>query len=342
MWSAPAPDMHSVYIDITRECPLRCDFCMYRDKRSRTRLPIVDTRYAIGSFISHSDVSRVTISGEGEPLSHPDLPLLLEMAPNACVATSGAASEQTVKRVLGYPVDLRVSLDSFHIAQLGMTHYESLLRTALGSAATVSLRSLLEERETMLPIALDMIRRAGHVVSDVRHGVLEDDITLEDRNVRVVYRNMVDPADGKSTLDEYLRLLEISRGVPFTLGNRTPAGNGMSITIKPDSTIEFYGAETQVHGVERYGSGANDTMLFNLSIERMKTVLESSPIILGLYTVPFRDVIAELRNDPVSRSIIERTNNPYWIVRRIPAHTMLSALASASGSYYPQPPSPPS
>ena len=64
---------HLLYLDVTNQCNLNSDFCMYKTERKKNPLNLkLDelSKQNISNIMNNSKTERIIISGEGEPFNN--------------------------------------------------------------------------------------------------------------------------------------------------------------------------------------------------------------------------------------------------------------------------------
>jgi hypothetical protein len=324
---------HLIYIDITQVCGIGCSFCMYADRHSgRQALRLDDAaRDNLARLINGPGIKRVSISGEGEPLNNiRALQDILGLAGSAVrfeFITSGFLPKHKLVELYGdierrlassgSTCNIRLSSDSYHIEKIKHRPHACSVAHLLESKPpnlTLSFRSIDIDREFTREYLSQELRSIGldpriEAVSGLRDRLFVAGLVLD-----IDYKNLVDPTDdtpvGYLDLDAYIGEIERSVGKEFTLGslNRAPMPNGMDITVKPNGDVHFYGAESIL-----LGNIHSET----LSLELLAARLRSEPFLRALHTIPLRDIFRKLSVDEAVGRLIKKTNNPYWVFKRL-------------------------
>lgn len=324
---------HLIYIDITQVCGIGCTFCMYANRHSsRQALHLGEAaRDNLTRLINGPAVKRVSISGEGEPLNNiPVFQDILNLAQGVVqfeFITSGFLPKHKlvefygdIERRLansGSTCNIRLSSDSYHIEKIKHRPHACSVAYLLESKPrnlTLSFRSIDIDREFTRNYLTQELRSIGldsriEAVSGLRDRIVMAGLTLD-----IDYKNLVDPSDdtpaGYLDLNAYIEEIERSIGKDFTLGslNRAPMPNGMDITVKPNGDVHFYGAENIL-----LGNIHTDALSLELLAER----LHSDPLLRALHTIPLRNIFQNLSADESVSRLIHKTNNPYWIFKRL-------------------------
>jgi hypothetical protein len=324
---------HLIYIDITQVCGIGCTFCMYADRHSgRQALRLGEAaRENLTRLINAPGIKRVSISGEGEPLNNvPALQEILGLAHGKVrfeFITSGFFPKQKliefygdIERRLarsGSTCNIRLSSDSYHIEKIKHRPHACSVAYLLESAPrnlTLSFRSIDIDREFTRHYLTQELRSIGLDPRIEAVSGLRDRIALTGLALDIDYKNLVDPPDdapvGYLDLDAYIEEIERSVGKQFTLGslNRAPLPNGMDITVKPNGDVHFYGAENIL-----LGNIHSEVMSLELLAERLR----SEPFLRALHTIPLREILQKLSVDEEVGRLINKTNNPYWVMKRL-------------------------
>ena len=324
---------HLIYIDITQVCGIGCTFCMYADRHSgRQALRLGEAACDnLARLINGPGIKRVSISGEGEPLNNiPALQDILGLAQGAVrfeFITSGFLPKgkllelyDDIERrlaVSGSTCNIRLSSDSYHIEKIKHRPHACSVAYLLDSkprSLTLSFRSIDIDRAFTRDYLTQELRSIGLDPRIEEVSVLRDCIVVPGLALDIDYKNLVDPADdtpvGYLSLDAYIEEIERSVGKDFTLGslNRAPMSNGMDITVKPNGDVHFYGAENVLLG---------NVHTEVLSLELLADLLRSEPLLRALHTIPMRDIFRKLSADESVSRLIHKTNNPYWVFKRL-------------------------
>lgn len=330
---------HLLYIDITQICGIGCAFCMYADKHKAGISMELSTlaRENLARLINTSEVKRVSISGEGEPLNNAKVfHEILELSDGGkCFEfiTSGFFPhdkmeefyEATNRIVLfnGDTCNIRLSADSHHIEKVKWrSHGFSLdfLRRRRPSGLSFSFRSIDTDRDfTRVYLKSELANWGLEAVIEPR-SVLEDELVVGGECFSIDYKNLVHPAPGTTPgyLDmmSYIEAIESKVNKPFTFGslNKPPQANGLDVTVKPSGEIYLYGIENQHLGNIHF-----DRVDWKLLVDHVR----ETPLARALYTQPLTKLLARLENTDLLRSIITKTNNPYWLVKELAGHSGL-------------------
>lgn len=324
---------HLIYIDITQVCGIGCTFCMYADRHSsRQALRLSETaRDNLARLINEPGIKRVSISGEGEPLNNiPALQEILGLAKGPVrfeFITSGFLPKHKLVEFYadisarlaasGSTCNIRLSSDSYHIEKIKHRPHACSVAYLLESKPpnlTLSFRSIDIDRGFTRDYLTRELRSVGFNAYIEEISSLRDRIVVANLALDIDYKNLVDPADdtpaGYLKLDAYIEEVARSLGKEFTLGSLNPAPNpnGMDITVKPNGDVHFYGAENILLG---------NIHTERLSLEALAQRLKSDSFLLALHTIPLRDILRSLSVNDSVRTMIDKTNNPYWIFKRL-------------------------
>jgi len=324
---------HLLYIDITQICGIGCAFCMYADKHARgSSMVLTDqARSNLAALINDPEVKRISVSGEGEPLNNiATFHEILQLSrggkafefitsgflPHAQLDAFYRATSESVS-ARGDTCNIRLSADSYHVAKVKHRAHGFSIAHALEqptAGLSFSFRSVDTDRrftqEYLISEAaargFDAHISAGHLLSDLLHvGALEFGIE---------YKNHVHPTSlmpGQYlNFYHYIDAIEARYGKRFTLGslNRAPLGNGMDVTVKPDGSVHFYGAEHISLG---------NVHTDQLSWVGLQQQLVSDPLLHTLYATPIIDLLERVNDEPAARQAVARANNPYWLVKEL-------------------------
>jgi hypothetical protein len=107
---------------------------------------------------------------------------------------------------------------------------------------------------------------------------------------------------------QYIKCIEDKIGKQFTLGSLNAEENGLDVTIKPNGDVFLYGLE-----FKKLGNIHED----QISYELITDILLSNNVMRKLYEEPFRDVIFTFSDRAVIEQLIEKVNNPYWLMKEV-------------------------
>lgn len=330
---------HLLYIDITQICGIGCAFCMYADKHKAGMSMELSTlaRENLARLINTSEVKRVSVSGEGEPLNNAkvfhEIIKLSEGGKCFEFITSGFFPHDkmeefydTTSRIVlanGDTCNIRLSADSHHIEKVKWrAHGFSLdfLRRRRPSGLSFSFRSIDTDRDFTREYLKSELANWGLDAVIEPRSVLEDVLVVGDEYFSIDYKNLVHPAPGTAPgyLDmlSYIEAIESKVNKPFTFGslNKPPQANGLDVTVKPSGDIYLYGIENQHLGNIHF-----DLVDWKLLVAHVR----ETPLARALYTQPLTKLLARLENTDLLRSIIAKTNNPYWLVKELAGHSGL-------------------
>lgn len=327
---------HLLYIDITQVCGVGCAFCMYADKHKAGESMTLSTlaQENLSALINGSDVKRISVSGEGEPLNNVKVfheILRLSGGGNSFeFITSGflphdkmAEFYETTNQIVldnGDTCNIRLSTDSHHIKQVKWrAHGFSLnfLREFRPAGLSFSFRSIDTDRDFTRDYLASELARWGILAVIEPRDTLEDILTIGKDSFRIDYKNLVHPApstpDGYLDLYDYIEAAENKVNKRFTFGslNKPPLANGMDLTIKPNGDVYLYGVESQ-----RLGNIHFDTVRWKYIASHVR----ETPLVRALYSQPLTDLLARIDNVELVQSIVAKANNPYWLVKELAIH----------------------
>lgn len=330
---------HLLYIDITQICGIGCAFCMYADKHKAGISMELSTlaRENLAKLINAPEVKRISISGEGEPLNNAKVfhEILGLSEGGKCFEfiTSGfyphdkmADFYDTTNRIVsgnGDTCNIRLSADSHHIEKVKWRAHGFSLdyqRRRRPSGLSFSFRSIDTDRDFTRQYLKSELARWGVEATIEPRSVLEDVLIAGGECFSIDYKNLVHPAPGTALgyLDMlgYIEAIESKVNKRFTFGslNKEPQANGLDITVKPNGGVYLYGIENQ-----RLGNIHFD----RIDWQRLVAYVRETPLPRALYTQPLTELLARLENTDLLRSIIVKTNNPYWLVKELAGHAGL-------------------
>lgn len=330
---------HLLYIDITQICGIGCAFCMYAEKHKMSKSMELSrlARENLAILINDSNVKRISISGEGEPLNNigifHEILRLSEGGKSFEFITSGflphnkmAAFYEDTSRIVsgnGDTCNVRLSADGHHIEKVKWrAHGFSLdyLLRCRPSGLSFSFRSIDTDREFTRGYLIGELASWGIDARVESRSILEDVLVVGDEYYSIDYKNLVHPAPdappGYLDLEGYIEAIESKINKRFTFGslNPPPQDNGMDVTVKPNGDVYLYGIENQHLG---------NIHIDRIDWELLAAYVREIPLIRTLYTQPLTDLLARLENTDLLRSILVKVNNPYWLVKELSAHTDL-------------------
>jgi hypothetical protein len=327
---------HLLYIDITQMCGIGCTFCMYADKH-KTGINMKLSTLAkenLSRLINAPEVKRISISGEGEPLNnHKVFHEILGLSEGGkCFEfiTSGFYPHEQMAEFYdstndivlcnGDTCNIRLSADSHHIEKVKWRAHGFSLdyqRRRRPAGLSFSFRSIDTDRSFTRDYLKSELACWGIEAVIERQSVLEDKLVTGDESFGIDYKNLVHPAPGTAPgyldMRGYIEAIEAKVKKPFTFGslNKPPLVNGLDVTVKPNGDVYLYGIENQ--------------RLCNIHFDRVDwqrlcTHVWETPLIRVLYTYPLTELLARLENPDLLSSIIDKTNNPYWLVKELASH----------------------
>jgi len=324
---------HLLYIDITQLCGIGCAFCMYADKHARGSSMVLteQARSNLAVLINDPTVKRISVSGEGEPLNNirafHDILRLSRGGKAFEFITSGflphdqldafyRATDELVS-AHGDTCNIRLSADSYHLAKVKHRAHGFSIAYALEQqlgGLSFSFRSVDTDRRFTRAYLLAEAAARGLTAQLSRNHALGDVLQVDSHEFGIEYKNHVHPSGllPGQFLDfyRYIDAIEARYGKRFTLGsmNRAPSVNGMDVTVKPDGTVHFYGAEHVSLG---------NVHTDQLSWAGLQQQLLGDPLLRTLYGTPILDLLARIADEPAARQAIARANNPYWVVKEL-------------------------
>lgn len=323
---------HLLYIDITQICGIGCTFCMYSDKHKvNVSMDLTEkAKKNIKNLLNSSSLKRVSISGEGEPLNNiKNFKEILNLSKGDIsfeFITSGFIPHEKLAAfyddINGITIknndtcNIRLSSDSYHIAKIKHKPHGFSIKYLLEknpNNISFSFRSIDTDKKFTRSYLLSELERLDIKGRIEIVNTLEDKLFVGNKEFNIDYKNLVNPhllIGEYLNLESYIKAIEEKTGKVFTLGsiNKKPLNNGMDITIKPNGDIFFYGIENI-----RLGNIHSDDVTLDLLSEKLK----SNHFFRTLYTTPFIEIIDQLSTNPDVKKIIEKTNNPYWIIKEI-------------------------
>lgn len=325
---------HLLYIDITSMCPFKCAFCMYEDRHTNPiHLQLNDKSRDSLSQLINSPLTRIVVSGEGEPLmNYSTFIEILDLSHGGKqfeLITSGFP-EKFLNDAITYAthslkekndrLNVRISIDSYHIQEAKNGKLDQLIELLLLSTqssnnVSFSFRSLFCDKTMVRVFISELLEKRGVLVSIKQKTVLDDQVLLVDgRTISINYKNLVYPHKvGKSdtvNMFDYMRCIEQVYKKSFTFGslNTVLYDKGLDITVKPDGNVYFYGIEIQNHG----------NIFEKVSLDNLTRLVEVDPYVKTFYSRPLSDILAELISlNPAIDRLVGEVNNPYWIVKAI-------------------------
>jgi len=325
---------HLLYIDITNQCNLNCDFCMYKEERKKNLINLKLNDFSknnLSNILNHPETERLIISGEGEPFNNFQsiIEILklskgnknIQMISNGLWLISNNSGEilkklNTLKNKKNDKYQIRISCDSFHIKRISKERYKKIVSKIIneiksGSEIEICFRGILEEKNRILSLFKDyfIVNEKDIKFDSITN--LETDIIINKKiKLNFIFKNIVDLDNhkDKNSLNQYIASLEEIYNKPFTLGHLKKGKNGMDITIKPNGDLFFYGAE-----IYPIFNIYND----NITIEKLNTILTNNRILNKLYSMPFKKLISSLQKYEPFKKIILSINNPYWVIKKM-------------------------
>lgn len=324
---------HLLYIDITQVCGIGCDFCMYLDKHI-IKEHLVLTQPAkknISNLINHKEIKRVSISGEGEPLNNIKAFKQILLLSKGGIAfefiTSGYIAHNELLKLYddineiiiknGDTCNIRLSTDSYHIPKIKHKPHAISIRYFLENNLknmTFSFRSIDIDKNFTRNYLIEELNKIELKAQIKSNDILEDSLLVKEKLFQIDYKNLVKPTFLENvkymTLEDYIRAKEEKQKKPFTLGNmnKYPLVNGMDITLKPNGDVYFYGIDSNC-----LANIHTDI----LDIDFLKNIINTNVLIKTLHTVPFLKLMDKISENKEVKTLIERANNPYWVIKEI-------------------------
>ncbi len=319
---------HLLYIDITNDCTIGCDMCMYREEHKK---PVINLEFdqrsasVVAGLINHEDLDHTVLSGKGEPFRNEGtIMALLNLSrgnKDFHILTNGAWSAEQKLGILEKMAEekndqytIRLSIDPFHIAKVARRYYVDIISYFIVHPSrhlSLAIRSLVEEKTRSRKLIESIFEDIDIPFERNEVGFLDDDYYIRDLRIPVTYKSTVFPHQiglVSYPLDRYILLLEQKYGRKFTLGNLRShsEGTGLDITISMDGSVFFYGAEFAAFG---------NILLDEVTFEGLCTLITEHPWLKTLYTEPFKELLMGFRADAKASKIIDEANNPYWVIR---------------------------
>lgn len=335
---------HLLYIDITQMCGIGCDFCMYGDKHfvGESLSLSEKSKSNLAALINSSDVKRVSISGEGEPLNNltvfKEILSLSEGGVDFEFITSGFLRTEKLFELYesvnedlsqtGDRCNFRLSSDSHHIEKIANPTQGASLDYFFRkspSNITFSFRSIDTDREFTRQFLLSQLNKFSRVGEIRALTELEDELVVGGSSFRIDYKNLVHPdlTNNNSFLGfyDYIELLEVKSSKKFTFGslNKAPLKNGLDLTVKPDGEVYLYGVEHK-----KLGNIHRD----DFSWTQLKQTVQKDRELLTLYSVPLLKLLQPFENHEKVIQAIRRANNPYWLFKSLAQEGLVKEIMS--------------
>ncbi len=328
---------HLLYIDITQVCGIGCTFCMYANRhKSGISMKLTESaRKNLSTLINSPDVKRISISGEGEPLNNATVfhEILGLSEGKKCFEfiTSGFYPHQNLEEFYettnqivlhnGDSCNIRLSSDSHHIEKVKWRAHGFSLDYALRcmpSGLSFSFRSIDTDRYFTRKYLVSELAAWGIEARAEPHSILEDRLIVGDCDYSIDYKNLVhpDPSTPAGYMDmlSYVQAIESKINKRFTFGslNNHPKTNGMDVTIKPNGDVYLYGIKNHHMGNIHFDQ---------IDWFHLEKHVHENKLINALYTQPLTDLLLKIENTELLQSIIEKVNNPYWLVKELMNHS---------------------
>lgn len=323
---------HLLYIDITNQCGLDCEFCMYEEERSQNPKNMkLDQKSSdnLSGLINNAETDHIIISGEGEPINNLntiyDILSLSTGNKKFQIITNGTWLKHKGKKILSNLDNLaeknndvysiRLSFDSYHHKKVKKENYKSFFEYFLNenhNHIEFAIRSVKEDQEFVRSELTNLIKSLKIPYTITEEHLTDDVIILDNKRLSINYKNLIYPNDNENMFSiwDYMNAIESKYEKRFTLGNLKTKfeGVGLDITIKPDGDVYFYGIE-----LETQGNIHQD----NISIQNLKDKVHKSKLITNLYSKSFLDILHKVCDDREIKRKVELVNNPYWIIKEL-------------------------
>ncbi len=320
---------HLIYILVTDTCNVNCDFCMCKNKRKGDSLNVCGiVKKNLKELISKCKL--IGISGQGDPIFNQDAVFEIlkmgSMNKQFELITSGnipgkklinfiKKMERIVKNNNSF-LRLRFSLDRYHLSKITYNPFLQAIRYFLNerhSHLELMFRSITTDKDFVEKYIFKELRKANLSFKLKKIDALKTKLAINNQSFFICYQNIVNPINygikDKYDLNKYISLLEKKYGKDFTLGYMgVGKKRGLDITINPNGDVLFYGIETEVIG---------NISWERVSYERIIRFIIDYPAHINLICVPFKKILSKLQKDAEFSKLIDRTNNPYWIIRNL-------------------------
>lgn len=325
---------HRFYIDITNQCKVNCSFCMYEHERAQAPKNLVLTSKAkanMDNLINNPETSCIGISGEGEPTNN--LKIVYEIlkisrgnnqfqiiSNGIWLHKKGMEILSRLNKLASEKCDkylIRISFDSYRYPIIDTKNYLDFFKFALSNKfdrIAFSFRSIKEDQDFTRMKIKELLKHQNISYDLISESPLYDDILVGNQKINIEYKNMVYPCKINCknifSIWDYINAIESQYKKPFTFGNLIVNSEcvGLSMTIKPDGKIFFYGIEFEPQG---------NILKDEITINHLKEKFFDSDLITALYSKPFLPVLKKLSSDKALKKAIEEVNNPYWIIREL-------------------------
>lgn len=328
---------HLLYILITANCPLSCDFCMTKHLHRDEDLEFNSN--AIKSLFNLSkDSKKVCISGEGDPLAAwQSIESIIKHGPDSQhyeLITSSYWNTTRTKTLLENLSDAcnakkstlayRISIDEYHQTEIKRDVLDILISIFSSTELphlNLQIRSITGQEEYLFDRISKLFSKYSISYEARQLNEIEHEIISSNLNVKIQFKPTVKPSDfdyeDDWNMDKYIKYLENKRGTDFHIGmmkysNSSPR---YDITINPNGDVVLYGAEPFVLGnVEKE---ILDTSLITSRIKKNKELSY-------LTQNKFSHLLDEWRKNSESAELIDKVNNPFWVVRNLHKQGLLN------------------
>ncbi|MBI4980013.1 hypothetical protein HZC30_00480 [Candidatus Woesearchaeota archaeon] len=211
---------------------------------------------------------------------------------------------------------LRFSLDRHHLSKITHNHFLWLINYFLKeepSHLELMFRSITTDKDFVEKYVSKELEKANLSFKLENLNAIKTKLIINNKSFFICYQSIVNPTNygikDKYDIGTYVDCLEKKYRKDFTLGYICAGEKpGLDITINPNGDVLFYGIETEVIGnINRE----------RVSYERITQFVTNSPAHTNLVLIPFKKILSKLRKDVEFSKSIDRTNNPYWIIRNL-------------------------
>ncbi len=326
--------LHLIYIDVTQICHVGCDFCMYKNERKNGNSLILNdlSKKNIKSIINHDNILKTVISGEGEPLNNMGTVFEIFSLSNGNNIFEFITSAYISPKKLNYfflKIDniliknhdfcnIRISIDRYHVSKIHPKSYEYILlaiKNKYFKNLKFSFRSVDTDRLFIRDYINKIINKQKISIVNIIEDVFLDLFIIDENNqISIEYKNLVMPYNVNSkdymSIYEYVQLKSSKNKRPFTLGNQIEScvKNGLDITIKPNGNIIFYGVDSEIIG------NINEQ---TITLQDIQNFCKNNKLIKFLRSYPMEKLLNNISNNEELRSIVDFSNNPYWIIKNM-------------------------
>ncbi len=325
-----------MYILLTARCPLSCSFCMTKHLHRDEDLEL--NEIALRSLHNLSAVSyKVCLSGEGDPLVKWESILqIIESNPENIhyeLITSSFWNKSKTEEFLNTLSSLctqkkstlayRISIDEFHEKEINRDVLEILLSIFLKNDLkniTLQIRSLTGQEDYLFDRLKQLFTNYNIPFSINQHNEIEYKVTSEKVCIEIQFKPAVNPERFDYTddwhLDKYVGFLEKNRNSPFHLGllNSSVSNPIFDIAVNPNGDVVLYGVEPFI-----LGNITKEVFDYELIKRRVSENLE----LHNLVTTRFIELIQTWRENKQKAELIEKVNNPFWVVRYLNDENLL-------------------